>query len=383
MTREVAERCARSSKGKDMMRLPARPIMGTQRNYWEWLARRAAWLAVQTALEEYDGQMPKMDELGGYCWVDSKGEEQRVEPAVLRPLFELVAQQETFSDNDDYDFPVNALSLRDKEWETFLQNSLDAVPLFRLKNSKRVAKSHLVNHWSAIPDGEVELEDAVREEMDTEDEEASNRMVEGNGFRRSYPDDGIEQHERHVRQRLDDSSPAPDLSSEESGTGSGLDSHRTPRTRAGSGNRFGPGLDSADSGTVAENKSPMSRKLVFTSFVAGLTEENLDAQLRRMASAKLQEDVSLSTIVKEMSHLPRSLASSYTDSALFETFSSSSRLLHSASLALHEVRGAFLSYCLWVTFARIWDFWKAGQQLAIHNIQQDPVDEFTTLNSSP
>ncbi len=34
-------------------------------------------------------------------------------------------------------------------------------------------------------------------------------------------------------------------------------------------------------------------------------------------------------------------------------------------------------------FARICDFWKAGQQLAIQNNQQDPVDEFTTLNSSP
>ncbi len=68
--------------------------------------------------------------------------------------------------------------------------------------------------------------------------------------------------------------------------------------------------------------------------------------------------MSLSTRVKEMSHLPRSSASSYTASALFDTFSSFSRLLHSALLALHEVCGAFLSYCLWVMFARIWDFWK-------------------------
>jgi hypothetical protein len=67
MTREAAERCARSPKGKDMMRILARLIMGMQRNDWEWLARRAAWLAVQTALEEYDGQMPRFDELGGYC----------------------------------------------------------------------------------------------------------------------------------------------------------------------------------------------------------------------------------------------------------------------------------------------------------------------------
>jgi hypothetical protein len=66
--------------------------MGMQRNYWAWLASRAAWLAVQTALEEYDGQMPRFDELGGYCWVDEKGDEQQVQLAVMRPLFELVAR---------------------------------------------------------------------------------------------------------------------------------------------------------------------------------------------------------------------------------------------------------------------------------------------------
>jgi hypothetical protein len=60
--------------------------------------------------------MPRFDELGGYCWVDEKGDEQQVQPAVLRPLFELVAQQGTFTDDDDdYEFPVNALNLRDKE----------------------------------------------------------------------------------------------------------------------------------------------------------------------------------------------------------------------------------------------------------------------------
>jgi hypothetical protein len=67
MTREAAERCARSPNGKDMMQLPVCPIMGMQRNYWEWLASQAAWLVVLTALEEYDGQMPRFDELGGYC----------------------------------------------------------------------------------------------------------------------------------------------------------------------------------------------------------------------------------------------------------------------------------------------------------------------------
>ncbi len=183
MTREAAERCVRSPKGKDMMQLPARSIMGRQKNYWEWLARRAAWLAVQTALEEYDGQMPRFYELGGYCWVDEKGNEQQVQPAVLRPLFELVAQQGTFTDDDDdYEFPVNALNLRDKEWEIFFRDSLHAAPIFHLKDCRHVAKSHLVDHWTSISDGEVELEDAMREVMDLEDEEASSCVVEWNGL---------------------------------------------------------------------------------------------------------------------------------------------------------------------------------------------------------
>jgi hypothetical protein len=191
-----------------------------------------------------------------------------------------VAQQETFSDDDDYSFPVNTLCLRDKEWESFLRNSLVAVPQFCQKNGKRVAKSHPVDHLSAIPDGEVELEDAVRDVVDTEDEGTSNRMVEGNGLWRSHSDDGNEQQERHVCQRLDDLSSVPDLLAEGSRTGSETDSQRTSRTETGSGNRSGSGLDSIDSGTVAENKLPMSQKLVFTSFVAYLTEKNLDTQLR-------------------------------------------------------------------------------------------------------
>jgi hypothetical protein len=45
------------------------------------------------------------------------------------------------------------------------------VPLFRIKDSKRVVKSHLINYYSAIPDNEVESESVVREELDTEEEE--------------------------------------------------------------------------------------------------------------------------------------------------------------------------------------------------------------------
>ncbi len=64
---------------------------------------------------------------------------------------------------------ANALKLRDREREIFLQASLNAMQLFCLKACKRVAKSHLINYWSATPDNEVELEDAVREELETED----------------------------------------------------------------------------------------------------------------------------------------------------------------------------------------------------------------------
>jgi hypothetical protein len=59
---------------------------------------------------------------------------------------------------------------------------LHAVPLFRLKDDRRVAKSPLVDHWTYIPDGEVELEDAVREVMDVIIEEALSHVVEGNGL---------------------------------------------------------------------------------------------------------------------------------------------------------------------------------------------------------
>ncbi len=40
--------------------------------------------------------------------------------------------------------------------------------------------------------------------MDVEDEEASSRVVKGNGLQGSHPEDGDEQQERQVCQRLDD-----------------------------------------------------------------------------------------------------------------------------------------------------------------------------------
>ncbi len=100
-----------------------------------------------------------------------------------------------------------------------------------------------------------------------------------------------------------------------------------------------------------------------------------------MASAYLTKDVFLTRIFKDLSHLPRLSLLTFTASALFDTFSISSRLLHFASTGLHEVRALFLCYYLWVLLSRIWDFWKAGQQLVVQEVQYDPLDEFTTLGS--
>ncbi len=109
-------------------------------------------------------------------------------------MFELVAQQGTFTDDDNhYKFPVNALNLHDKEWEIFLGDSLYTVPNFPLKDSRRVAKSHLIDHWTSIPDGEVEWEDAVREVTDVKDIEASSHVDEENRLRWSHPENGDEQ----------------------------------------------------------------------------------------------------------------------------------------------------------------------------------------------
>jgi hypothetical protein len=41
--------------------------------------------------------------------------------------------------------------------------------LFFLKNNKSVAKLHLVNHWTDIPDVEIELEEYDRQGIDIND----------------------------------------------------------------------------------------------------------------------------------------------------------------------------------------------------------------------
>jgi hypothetical protein len=107
----------------------------------------------------------------------------------------------------------------------------------------------------------------------------------------------------------------------------------------------------------------------------------MDSQLCRMACANVKEDMSLTRVVQEMLRLPRSSSLMSTATSLFDTFSILSRLLHSASTGLHEVRASLLSYCLWVLLSRIWDFWKAGQQLVVQEVRYDPLNEFTTLGS--
>jgi hypothetical protein len=78
-----------------------------------------------------------------------------------------VAQKCSIIDNGKYIFPANILTLQDKERETFIEDLLNAVPLFCLRHGKLVAQSFLVNYWSAITDNEVELEQAVRGEIVT------------------------------------------------------------------------------------------------------------------------------------------------------------------------------------------------------------------------
>ncbi len=56
------------------------------------------------------------------------------------------------------------------------------MPLFCQRDDKRIANLHLINNWCAIPDNEVKLEDAVSEELNTEDEDVSSRQVYGNSF---------------------------------------------------------------------------------------------------------------------------------------------------------------------------------------------------------
>jgi hypothetical protein len=145
--------------------------------------------------------------------------------------------------------------------------------------------------------------------------------------------------------------------------------------------RSGTGPDNDDLPVVSENQSPISRINTFFYFIEGLSEDNLNSQLRRMASANPTEDVSLIKVFKDLSHLPCLSSLTFTASALFDTFSISSRLLHSASTGLHEVCALLLSSCLWVSLSCIWDFWKAGQQLVVQEVQYDLLDKFTILGS--
>ncbi len=107
----------------------------------------------------------------------------------------------------------------------------------------------------------------------------------------------------------------------------------------------------------------------------------MDSQLCRMASANLKEDMLLTRVVQEMSHLSRPSSLTFTATSLFETFSISTQLLHSASTGLYEVHALLLPYFFWVSLSRIRDFWKAGQQLVVQEVLYNPPDEFTTLGS--
>ncbi len=64
-----------------------------------------------------------------------------------------------------------AADANDDEWVKLYRNSASSLPLFRLKNNKRVATTYLVTHWSIIPDNATDLEEATGRKLDTDDKE--------------------------------------------------------------------------------------------------------------------------------------------------------------------------------------------------------------------
>jgi hypothetical protein len=88
-------------------------------------------------------------------------------------------------------------------------------------------------------------------------------------------------------------------------------------------------------------------------FMECYTNENMDAQVQQMASANLRNDFPLSKVILNMSYLLWVLSNRYTATTLFDTFSSSSYVLHSVTTTLHEVCTTFLFSCLWISFSQI------------------------------
>jgi hypothetical protein len=114
----------------------------------------------------------------------------------------------------------------DDEWAKFYKNLVNSVPLFCLKNNKRVATTHLVMHCGEIPDCATDLEEATGCELVTNSEEARDEQQWGNGLHRPNHDAENEQIERRVSAQLEDSISTSHRVRSTLSTGSGAKSNR-------------------------------------------------------------------------------------------------------------------------------------------------------------
>jgi hypothetical protein len=94
----------------------------------------------------------------------------------------------------------------------------------------------------------------------------------------------------------------------------------------------------------------------------------------------IQNDVFLSNIIVSIPHVPNLPTLSFTVTDLFNMFSVSCQVLQNARAGLHELCFFAVSYCFWSLCSRLWEFSKSEARL---EIQQDPVDQFTTVGTKP
>ncbi len=180
-------------------------------------------------------------------------------------------------------------------------------------------------------------------------------MVGGNGLRRPHLDAADKQSIRQVHSRLDDTetkSSAPATGNAlQSGSGSRSSFGSSFHTRSGQWSSTGTGLGqrpgtgnesgqqiSAD--TDNQNALPISHSMIFSAFLEGLTEENMNIFLCQISFSNFNKDVLWTNVVSEMSHLPSLFTFSIPASDLFIVYSTSYRILQATSAGLNEVHAA-------------------------------------------
>jgi hypothetical protein len=166
MTHEAAKQCAKNPQGEELMETKvARLVMGTERNFWEFHTRKKAANAIQLALKQESENLPNIRGLcDNHQWRNYTRTIQRARSQTVAPLLEWAA-------DPNYN-----------EWAKFYRNSVSSLPLFRLKNNKRIATTHLVSHWSEVSDNATDLKEATGRELDTEDEEERDEQTERSGL---------------------------------------------------------------------------------------------------------------------------------------------------------------------------------------------------------